>query len=230
MGLSAGSRNANAACRWHAARREGGSRVAGRERKRATTDSLSKPDVELAAWQGAGVDPPHPPTCRHPVTPITSSVRILIPPRPPAVTWCAPRRLNVPAQTAGSCSAFRLGLAPRPSAALSQKLRKVRNSLLTGWDHPTIHHLTNEGGAPLATKKFASTTALAGNHREPRYATLYRVRSASERSTTLRLRCLFFDNCILKKEKRGRHCPAEPLALPGAFGSNRDFGGHVSRE
>ena len=185
-------------------------------------------------WPGGreqGVDPPAIPTCLHRVTRIAFPIAGVI---------CVPSRRHAAAdmaqtQHSGPISGQMLSVQarpclPTPSAALSQKLRKVRISLLTGWDVATIHHLTNEGGAPLATKKFASTTALAGNHREPRYATLYRVRSASERSTTLRLRCLFFDNCILKKEKRGRHCPAEPLALPGAFGSNRDFGGHVSRE
>ncbi|MET2833090.1 hypothetical protein ABVQ20_40080, partial [Mesorhizobium shangrilense] len=54
--------------------------------------------------------------------------------------------------------------------------------------------LNNEGGAPLATKKFASTTAL----REIQESRVSDTRTAPEprakRATTLRLQCLFFDN------------------------------------
>ena len=51
---------------------------------------------------------------------------------------------------------------------VSQKIRKTSFSLLTGRGDVAIHHLTNEGGAPLATKKFASKSALAEITREPR--------------------------------------------------------------
>lgn len=50
--------------------------------------------------------------------------------------------------------------APRTFPYVSQKIRKTSFSLLTGRGHVAIHHLTNEGGAPLATKKFASKSAL----------------------------------------------------------------------
>jgi hypothetical protein len=42
----------------------------------------------------------------------------------------------------------------------SQKIQKSSNSVLTLWTPPDYIRLTNEGGAPLATKKFASKSAL----------------------------------------------------------------------
>jgi hypothetical protein len=42
----------------------------------------------------------------------------------------------------------------------SQKNQKSSKSLLTLWTPPDYIRLTNEGGAPLATKKFASKSAL----------------------------------------------------------------------
>ena len=42
----------------------------------------------------------------------------------------------------------------------SQKIQKRSKSLLTLWTPPDYIRLTNEGGAPLATKKFASKSAL----------------------------------------------------------------------
>ncbi|TGQ45929.1 hypothetical protein EN859_006210 [Mesorhizobium sp. M00.F.Ca.ET.216.01.1.1] len=42
----------------------------------------------------------------------------------------------------------------------SQKIQKSSKSLLTLWTPPDYIRLTNEGGAPLATKKFASKSAL----------------------------------------------------------------------
>jgi len=39
---------------------------------------------------------------------------------------------------------------------------------LTVWTGGDYIRLTNEGGSPLATKKFASTSALVRNAREPR--------------------------------------------------------------
>jgi len=38
----------------------------------------------------------------------------------------------------------------------SQKIQKSSKSVLTLWTAPDYIRLTNEGGAPLATKKFAS--------------------------------------------------------------------------
>jgi len=43
---------------------------------------------------------------------------------------------------------------------LSQKVQKLSNGVLTVWIGGDYIRLTNEGGAPLATKKFASKTAL----------------------------------------------------------------------
>ena len=43
---------------------------------------------------------------------------------------------------------------------LSQKIQKSPKSLLTLWRGADYIRLNNEGGAPLATKKFASETAL----------------------------------------------------------------------
>ncbi len=45
-------------------------------------------------------------------------------------------------------------------AGLSQKIQKSSKSLLTVWRGADYIRLTNEGGAPLATKKFASKSAL----------------------------------------------------------------------
>ncbi|MGX9572835.1 hypothetical protein, partial [Mesorhizobium sp. f-mel] len=42
----------------------------------------------------------------------------------------------------------------------SQKIQKRPKSLLTLWTPADYIRLTNEGGAPLATKKFASRSAL----------------------------------------------------------------------
>jgi hypothetical protein len=42
----------------------------------------------------------------------------------------------------------------------SQKIQKSSKSLLTLWTPPDYIRLNNEGGAPLATKKFASKSAL----------------------------------------------------------------------
>ncbi|WP_258607732.1 hypothetical protein [Mesorhizobium sp. AR10] len=42
----------------------------------------------------------------------------------------------------------------------SQKIQKSWKSLLTLWTPPDYIRLNNEGGAPLATKKFASKSAL----------------------------------------------------------------------
>ncbi|WP_292520408.1 hypothetical protein, partial [Mesorhizobium sp.] len=42
----------------------------------------------------------------------------------------------------------------------SQKIQKSPKSLLTLWTPADYIRLTNEGGAPLATKKFASRSAL----------------------------------------------------------------------
>ena len=45
-------------------------------------------------------------------------------------------------------------------AGPSQKIQKSSESLLTVWRGADYIRLTNEGGAPLATKKFASKSAL----------------------------------------------------------------------
>ncbi|WP_345892458.1 hypothetical protein [Mesorhizobium amorphae] len=45
----------------------------------------------------------------------------------------------------------------------SQKIQKSSKSLLTLWTPPDYIRLNNEGGAPLATKKFASKSALREN-------------------------------------------------------------------
>lgn len=58
--------------------------------------------------------------------------------------------------------------AARVERGLSQKIQKSSKSLLTLRRPPDYIRLINEGGAPLATEKFASETALDEIKREPR--------------------------------------------------------------
>jgi hypothetical protein len=53
----------------------------------------------------------------------------------------------------------------RPRRGLSQKIQKSSKSVLTVRRAPDYIRLTNEGGAPLATKKFALVVTKS---REPR--------------------------------------------------------------
>ncbi|RWP71046.1 hypothetical protein [Mesorhizobium sp.] len=58
---------------------------------------------------------------------------------------------------------FVIPMPPRKSATenlLSQKIQERLKWLLTVWTGADYIRLTNEGGAPLATKKFASRSAL----------------------------------------------------------------------
>ena len=75
-------------------------------------------------------------------------------------------------------------------AKSSKTLRSVLTVCLGG----DYIRLNNEGGAPLATKKFASNSAL----REIQESRVSDTRTAPEpkakRATTPRLQCLFFDN------------------------------------
>ncbi|AZV23692.1 hypothetical protein EN982_31080, partial [Mesorhizobium sp. M7A.F.Ca.CA.004.08.1.1] len=54
--------------------------------------------------------------------------------------------------------------------------------------------LTNEGGSPLATKKFASKPALSEIQESRVSDTRTAPEPKAKRATTLRLRCLFFEN------------------------------------
>ena len=75
-----------------------------------------------------------------------------------------------------------------------EKSKKHLRWLLTVLLGGDYIRLTNEGGAPLATKKFASKTAL----REIQESRVSDTRTAPEpkatRATTLRMRRLFFEN------------------------------------
>jgi hypothetical protein len=74
------------------------------------------------------------------------------------------------------------------------KSSKTSNPLLTVCLGGDYIRLNNEGGSPLATKKFASKSAL----REIQESRVSDTRTAPEpkakRATTTRLRCLFFEN------------------------------------
>jgi hypothetical protein len=77
----------------------------------------------------------------------------------------------------------------------SQKIQKSSKSMLTRRGRSDYIRPTNEGGAPLAAEKFASTTALAEQIQESRVSDTRRARKAqAKRAKTLRLWCLFFDN------------------------------------
>ncbi len=59
---------------------------------------------------------------------------------------------------------------------------------------PDYIRLTNEGGAPLATKEFAPNTALDEIQESRVSDTLPGPKPKAKRPTTSRLRCLFFEN------------------------------------
>ena len=77
---------------------------------------------------------------------------------------------------------------------LSQKVQKLLGCVLTVWIGGDYIRLTNEGGAPLATKKFASKTALCEIQESRVSDTRTAPEPKAKRATTLRLRCLFFEN------------------------------------
>ena len=78
---------------------------------------------------------------------------------------------------------------------LSQKIQESSKSVLTHRGSSDYIRPTNEGGAPLATKKFASRFALVRNSREPRER--HSDWPEAEKRCGPRhcvKRCLFFDN------------------------------------
>jgi hypothetical protein len=77
---------------------------------------------------------------------------------------------------------------------LSQKIQKSSKSVLTVREAADYIRLINEGGAPLATKKFASEIALRRKSREPRERHSTGPKPKAKWATTPRLRCLFFEN------------------------------------
>ncbi|TJX80063.1 MAG: hypothetical protein E5W21_01450 [Mesorhizobium sp.] len=77
---------------------------------------------------------------------------------------------------------------------LSQKVQKLCEGVLTVLVGGDYIRLTNEGGAPLATKKFASKTALSEIQESRVSDTRTAPEPKAKRATTLRMRCLFFDN------------------------------------
>ena len=80
-------------------------------------------------------------------------------------------------------------------ARSSQKIQKTSKSQLTLRRAADYIRLTNEGGAPLATKKFASKMPWLSEIQESRVSdTLPGQKPKADWSTTSRLRCLFFEN------------------------------------
>ena len=77
---------------------------------------------------------------------------------------------------------------------LSQKVQKLSNGVLTVLVGGDYIRLTNEGGAPLATKKFASRSALCEIQESRVSDTRTAPEPKAKRATTLRMRCLFFEN------------------------------------
>ncbi|WP_246680499.1 hypothetical protein [Mesorhizobium sp. B2-4-13] len=77
---------------------------------------------------------------------------------------------------------------------LSQKVQKHLGTVLTVLVGGDYIRLTNEGGAPLATKKFASRSALSEIQESRVSDTRTAPEPKAKRATTLRMRCLFFDN------------------------------------
>jgi hypothetical protein len=77
---------------------------------------------------------------------------------------------------------------------LSQKLQKHCRCVLTVVVGGDYIRLTNEGGSPLATKKFASKPALSEIQESRVSDTRTAPEPKAKRATTLRLRCLFFEN------------------------------------
>ena len=82
-------------------------------------------------------------------------------------------------------------LAPK---LLSQKVQKHVCWLLTVLVGGDYIRLTNEGGAPLAAKQFASEKALVRIQESRVSDTRTAPEPKAKRATTLRLRCLFFEN------------------------------------
>ena len=77
----------------------------------------------------------------------------------------------------------------------SQIVQKSWNRLLTLWEAPDYIRLTNEGGAPLASKKFASTTVVSEEIQESRVSdTRLGPKPKADRPMTPFLRCPFFEN------------------------------------
>jgi hypothetical protein len=77
---------------------------------------------------------------------------------------------------------------------LREKSKKERSWQLTVWIGGDYIRLTNEGGSPLATKKFASVPALSEIQESRVSDTRTAPEPKAKRATTLRLRCLFFEN------------------------------------
>jgi hypothetical protein len=82
----------------------------------------------------------------------------------------------------------------RPPKNLSQKIQKSSKSVLTVRVGADYIRLTNEGGAPLAARKFASEIALCEIQESRVSDTRTAPEPRAKRAMTLRLRCLFFDN------------------------------------
>lgn len=76
-----------------------------------------------------------------------------------------------------------------------KKNEKSSKLLLTLPEAPDYIRLNNEGGAPLATKKFASKKRHLGETQESRVSdTQPAPKPKANGATTTRLRCLFFEN------------------------------------
>jgi hypothetical protein len=84
----------------------------------------------------------------------------------------------------GRFRSARLGGLTKGKLGPSQKVQKTSRSVLTVWRGAAYIRLTNEGGAPLATNKFA----LVGRNPESRVSdTLPGLKRQADRPTTLRL-------------------------------------------
>jgi hypothetical protein len=99
------------------------------------------------------------------------------------------RQIGIPSVPLGQSAIDRSG--PK---FLSQKLQKHCRCVLTVVECGDYIRLTNEGGSPLATKKFASKLALSEIQESRVSDTRTAPEPKAKRVTTLRLRCLFFEN------------------------------------
>jgi hypothetical protein len=73
-----------------------------------------------------------------------------------------------------------------PPRFLSQKVQKLLHGVLTVWMCGDYIRLTNEGGSPLATKKFASVPALSEIQESRVSDTRTAPEPKAKRATTLR--------------------------------------------
>jgi len=103
-----------------------------------------------------------------------------------APSWSPTRRCRCSPRAAGYQQT-----GPEISVAKSSKTLRWLLTVVEGGDYI---RLTNEGGTPLATKKFASKPARCEIQESRVSDTRTAPEPKAKRATTLRLRCLFFEN------------------------------------